>query len=174
MGKNCNSAISFCPCCLLVRYSSVNTALSLHQDNEEILDESLPIVITSVGPARTLQFWDADSESKGTSCSWKQAARASCGIKCCTVHNQTPQPNTVKPRYALSFRKIKSLYAVPQKSESDATSIQASSPRPNHLKPLPSSFLVHPDRASPVTQSARNNHVSNKLWINTSLLVIQW
>ena len=27
------------------------------------------------------------------------------------LHNQTSQPNTVKPRYALSFRKIKSLYA---------------------------------------------------------------
>ena len=157
--------------CLLVRYSSDNTALSLHQDNEEILDESHPIVITSVGPARTLQFWDADSESKGKLIKEVTPSqgdlllmKAGCQSKLWhkVLHNQTPQPNTVKPRYALSFRKIKSLYAVPQKSESDATSIQASSPRPNLLKPLPNGFLVHPDRASPVTQSARNNHVSNK------------
>ena len=38
---------------LLVRYSSDNTAFSLHQDNEEILDESHHIVIASVGTART-------------------------------------------------------------------------------------------------------------------------
>ena len=40
-------------------------SLNVHQDNEPILDGSHPIVLTSVGCPRTLQFWDLYAESSG-------------------------------------------------------------------------------------------------------------
>ena len=51
--------------CLITRYLSGDQALSLHQDNESILDKSHPIILTSIGSPRTLQFWDSDREIDG-------------------------------------------------------------------------------------------------------------
>ena len=43
----------------IVKYSTDGQAISLHQDNEPILDAKQPIFITSVGASRTLKFWDS-------------------------------------------------------------------------------------------------------------------
>ena len=51
--------------CLIARYRTDELALSLHQDNESILDSLHPIALTSFGTPRTIQFWDSRSEVDG-------------------------------------------------------------------------------------------------------------
>ena len=44
--------------CLILKYTSNSTALSSHADDEDIIDQSKPICNFSIGPTRTLEFFD--------------------------------------------------------------------------------------------------------------------
>ena len=99
--------------CLVVRYSP-DDALSLHQDNESVLDQSHPIVVTSVGAVRTLQFWDTNSEKSGhlvKEVSPKQGDIVIMGVGCQEHlwHKVLPCQTGSQEgaRFALSFRKLR-------------------------------------------------------------------
>lgn len=105
--------------CLVTRYKSHSQGLSLHQDNEEILDKSHPIMVVSVGDTRELEFWDNKSECNGKLVAKFSATEGSLvamlpGCQELLWHKVPKGPNSQTPpsrkgqiRYALSFRKLK-------------------------------------------------------------------
>lgn len=138
--------------CLVIRYVHGNEALSLHQDNESVLDDAHPIVITSLGSARTLEFWDSRSESTG-----KLVKKVTPVQGDLLLMNKGCQDNlwhkvlvdrssdSSGSRFALSFRKLKSM----PNTEDKAEKILTSTPHFASLKLLQNGFKVHPDRAPP-------------------------
>ena len=51
--------------CLLIRYVVNDQSLSLHQDNEDIMDTSHPICNITIGSTRSIEFWDSKSADDG-------------------------------------------------------------------------------------------------------------
>ena len=66
MGKINTELQVNCDSCLVVRYATEDQALSLHKDDEQIIDNDHPIVTASLGSTRVLQFWDSKTECTGT------------------------------------------------------------------------------------------------------------
>ena len=51
--------------CLITRYRISTDILTLHQDNEELLDPSQPISNIPIGSDREIQFWDSNNVKTG-------------------------------------------------------------------------------------------------------------
>ena len=143
--------------CLITRYMSGDQALSLHQDNESILDGSHPIALTSVGSPRTLQFWNAKCEDDGSLINEVTVKQGDllimeAGCQDTLWHKVLPATSETQEgiRYALSFRKMKSnSHAAPHELPSRAPGPKSSSPISQTsapLKPLDNGFMVHPNR----------------------------
>lgn len=174
--------------CLVTRYISSDVALSLHQDNEEILDGSHPIVVTSIGGPRTLQFWDSNSENNGELIEEVELIQGDLlvmkpGCQEVLWHkvlpNQSPTASGI--RYALSFRRIKPTILSQQEQHPLQPPLTTSSPA-QELKPQPGTgFLVHPSRihqsstrvntaaALPITHSS-NKATAKHLIIGDSMV----
>lgn len=100
--------------CLIIRYNSGETALSLHADDEDIMDHSKPICSFTIGASRTIEFF-----SKGRKPKPVTSVRTSNNgllimrpgtqekMKHC-VRPEDPSHDTSAPkvRYALSFRAL--------------------------------------------------------------------
>ena len=139
--------------CLLVRYSPDDHGVGLHQDKEAIIDNSHPMVITSLGSTRTLEFWDSKSESTGTLVKQivpKEGDLVIMNVGCQemlwhrVLSDHQPYGNTDGYRYALTFRKTL------QNSKSH-TALRTSSPILGDLTMLPNGFLVHANRANKIS-----------------------
>ena len=136
--------------CLVVKYSNSSQALSLHQDDESILDSSHPIVIASLGTPRTIQFWDSNSESSGRLVKEVTPAQGDLVImeKGCQEHLWHKvlggSTSNLGVRYAISFRKLR-------------------------MKMLPNGFPVHPDRAA-VTQASTSGQATKSENILSTVL----
>ena len=50
---------------LVIRYLSNRQHLNLHQDNEDVMDQSHPICNISIGSTRQLKFWNSETEETG-------------------------------------------------------------------------------------------------------------
>ena len=137
--------------CLLVRYSPEDHGVGLHQDNESILDSNHPIVITSLGNPRLLEFWDSRCETNGNIV--KQLLPNEGDLVIMEVgcqeklwHRVLPNLNKSKTnngiRYAVTFRKT--AYVPPS------------------LKTLSNGFHVHPNRM-PLTLAPEPEEESPKI-----------
>ena len=98
--------------CLVIRYQSKQQFLSLHQDNEDIIDQSHSICNVSIGSARKLEFWDSPSEETGQLISKLTLAEGSLvrmkpGCQTQLWHKVPRGEENDGVRYALSFRKVK-------------------------------------------------------------------
>ena len=132
--------------CLIIKYSSGDTALSLHADDEDTFDHSKAICSFSMGCSRTLEFYSKSSKPKavksvrtdnngllimrpGTQDRLKHCVRPDRG-----ANGSSKSPNTV--RYAISFRALAkssktSAVSTPTHvpTENTSTASNASSPK---------------------------------------------
>ena len=140
--------------CLVVRYIAGNEALSLHQDNESILDPNHPIVVTSLGHPRTLEFWNSKHEASGKLVKKVTPTQGDLlvmngGCQTSLWHkvlvNKSSDDSGL--RYALSFRKLKPINVFEQKADTILTSTPL-----YDSKALPNGFKVHTNRV-PTTLS---------------------
>ena len=124
--------------CLLVRYSADDHGVGLHQDNEPIIDNTHPMVITSLGSTRSIEFWDSKYESTGKLIKQVEPIEGDLvimevGCQSMLWHKVLRRHGTSSDnsgiRYALTFRKT-----LHEKS---------------CLKPLSNGFFVHSDRLPP-------------------------
>ena len=99
-------------CCLIIRYKN-DDKLSLHQDDESILDDAHPIVVVPFGCPRKIEFWDSGSESTGTIAFQATPSEGDLlmmhpGCQEKLWHRVVKNEHTDKKgvRYALSFRKL--------------------------------------------------------------------
>ena len=139
--------------CLIVRYLTGDQALNLHQDNEPILDGSHPIVLTSVGCPRTIQFWDSYAESSGNLVDEVIVRQGDLllmnpGCQNKLWHKVLPMlaPSSAGLRYALSFRKMKSIFPDPYTHQTTDYGLNTSTPISKPLIALENGFMVHPER----------------------------
>ena len=136
--------------CLVIRYVGEDDALSLHQDDESILDDSHPIVVTPFGQPRTVQFWSSKQETSGTLIKEVMPLQGDLlimkeGCQKNLWHKVLKKDSSVPSgiRYALSFRKLKTTPTFPD-------NVQSSTPRPKtKLKKTRNGFEVHPSRLIP-------------------------
>ena len=159
--------------CLVTRYKSGEQALSLHQDNEKILDGDQPIVITSVGSSRILQFWDSNSEQNGqlieeVNLSQGDLLIMKSGCQDLLWHRVLPNQST-SVRYAISFRKVKPAAPHQQEHQPGVLEPLVSSLVENHLEQLPGSgFMVHPTRVPQNTEQAMHISASSNIRANVN------
>ena len=158
--------------CLITRYKSGEQSLSLHQDNEAILDGSHPIVVTSIGSSRTLQFWDSGSEHSGTLMKEVRIVQGDLLIMkphCQDVlwHNVLPNYSTSRSgiRYALSFRRMANATSSNQQEQQpELPHLITSSPVEKDLEPHPKTgFMVHPSRLQQQQQQQQPSVKANTL-----------
>lgn len=157
--------------CLAIRYVNSDDALSLHQDDESILDESHPIVITPFGSQRTVEFWDSNHESHGKlikQITPVQGDMLVMNVGCQTNLWHKVLPNTSGPsagvRYVLSFRKLKSNPMMDIEAN-----ICTSTPMYKQM-PLANGFQVHKDRAAPHHNTEPHTMASNQATSSVSPL----
>ena len=98
--------------CLVTRYHSEDQFLSLHQDDEDIIDQSQSICNISIGSTRQIEFWDSGSEETGQLKSTLVQVEGPLVIMKpgCQSHlwHKVPQgKDNAGVRYSLSFRKVK-------------------------------------------------------------------
>ncbi len=152
--------------CLIVRYSTDDQALTLHQDNEAIIDNSHPIVITTIGSSRTLEFWDSKSDSSGTlikQLTPNEGDLVIMGVGCQEKLWHRVLRKNVSPsekgsiRYAISFRRITPSAPAPKDKDP-----KTSTPKPAVVRTLTNGFKVHESRAlgSASVASTTQEHVS--------------
>ena len=96
--------------CLITRYRNSTDVLTLHQDNEELLDPTHPISNISIGSDREIQFWDSNNEKTGNLTVHLYLTegslltmKAGCQIK---LWHKVLEGVGGGTRYCLSFRKL--------------------------------------------------------------------
>ena len=136
--------------CLIIRYFAGDT-LSLHQDDESILDSSHPIVVAPLGCSRTIEFWDSKSESTGeliTQATPKEGdiliMQPGCQEKLWHRVVKCDDTEMKGTRYALSFRKLSVRH---NPMEAFGPCQLTSTPVNKSVVALKSGFLVHASRA---------------------------
>lgn len=147
---NKNTALQF-DSCLVVRYVDGHEALSLHQDNESILDGNHPIVVTTIGDPRDIEFWSSKKECEGQLVRRLTPMEGDLlimekGCQKMLWHKVLPSNSPDCQRFALSFRK---LAVAPETCNIKDSSVLTSTPARTTLKFLPNGFQVHPDRCLP-------------------------
>ena len=100
--------------CLIIRYNSEETALSLHADDEDIMDHSKPICSFTIGASRSVDFFSKGRKPKRV----KSVRTSNNGLLIMRPGTQDKMKHCVRPetppqdtsassvRYALSFRAL--------------------------------------------------------------------
>ena len=157
--------------CLVIRYKDGSKGLSLHQDNEEILDPDYPILSLSIGQTRDIEFWDSGTESQGKlikKCELVEGTLVAMlpGCQKRLWHKvprakSSPGKGASSLRYALSFRKLRSVSTVQEvTSERPAPIITSSSEECSVLEDKSDAF-------SPTTPSPCSNHLVQEYFTST-------
>ena len=143
-----------------------------HPNNEAILDGSHPIVVTSIGSSRTLQFWDSGSEHSGTLMKEVRIVQGDLLIMkphCQDVlwHKVLPNHSTSQSgiRYALSFRRMANATSSNQQEQQpELPHLITSSPVEKDLEPHPETgVMVHPSRLQQQQQQQQPSVKANTL-----------
>ena len=93
--------------CLVARYTTKEHALSAHQDNEVILDQSSPICNISIGPTRSIVFSKEDGATvMEFDLENGSLLKMNPGCQSELLHRVLPGEDDSTVRYALSFRKL--------------------------------------------------------------------
>ena len=150
--------------CLIARYQLGSDSVSLHQDNEEIIDNAHPIVIAPFGTSRSLHFFDSYSEASGNLIMEVAPVQGDivimnpgCQEKLWhkLLPNQAPLPDG--PRFALSFRKLNVVHQATLTCPLNNVDPITSTPIPKDLHLLPNGFGVHPERAAVILERAEQS-----------------
>ena len=100
--------------CLIIRYNSVETALSLHADDEDIMDHSKPICSFTIGASRSVDFFSKARKPKHV----KSVKTSNNGLlimrpgtqdkmkHCVRAEKPLQDTSASSVRYALSFRAL--------------------------------------------------------------------
>ena len=145
--------------CLVTRYQSKEQSLSLHQDDEVIIDQDHPICNISIGSTRQIEFWDSASEETGHLQSTLTLDEGSLvlmqpGCQSHLWHKVPPGTQEGGVRYSLSFRKVKN----PPPSLHDKPCMGASS---HNASPLNLEQFMHESRLHLNTTSSSASQKSN-------------
>ena len=181
--------------CLLIRYTSHAQQLTLHQDNEDILDRSQPICCITIGCTRKLQFWDSGTEATGSlikEVTMDEGTLVTMWPGCQTklwhkVPRNDKKENGDNTRYALSFRKVQpstpldtSLSTSPPEVKTTVTDSMVyqppqntSTPRPAFHSPVIKNEMGISENASQKTPEPQlpKNNVKRHLVIGDSMTI---
>ena len=96
--------------CLILKYSSEATSVSLHADDEEAIDQAKSICNFSIGSTRTLEFWSKDASKHVTSVCMESGSvtHMKPGAQQALKHlvRGTKKSSTSHLRFSLSFRAL--------------------------------------------------------------------